>query len=198
MCPHPWAPVLAQVLQTLQVAAPSRCCTRVLVPWAPALVQVLQTLQVAPKGRCLTRILIPWAPVLVGVFQTLQVAIASRPSHVPSSHGHPFSCTYFKHSRWPSSAAASHALIPWAPVLVQASNTPGGHRLPLLHTFSHSMGTRSRASTSNTPGGRLQPLLHTFPRRTGTRSRGRISNTLVGHASRCFTHVLNPWAPVLV
>ena len=122
--------------------------TRFLVPWAPVLVQVFQTLQVATSSRCLTRSLVPWAPVLVQVFQTLQVATFSRCSthshpmgtrsrgrisntpgghlepprarHTLSSHGHPFSCKYFKHSRWPPAAAA--------------------------RTFARPMGTRSRAS----------------------------------------------------
>ena len=95
-------------------------------------------------------------------------------THVSSSHGHPFSCKYFKHSRWTTFEPRidTRSLVPWTPVLV--------------------------CSTSNTPGGHLQPLLHTFPHPMHTRSRASISNTQVGHLSRCSTRVLVPWAPVLV
>ena len=95
--PYSWAPVLVQVLQTLQVVSSSRCCTRPLIPWAPILVQVLQTLQVVTSSRRSTRPLIPWTPVLVQVFQTFQVATSSRFS--------------------------TRTLIPWATVLVQVLQT---------------------------------------------------------------------------
>ena len=56
-------------------------------------------------------------------------------AHVSSSHGHPFSCKYFKHPRWPRQAAAAH---------VSASN---GHPFSCKY-FTHTVEPE-RFMTSN-------------------------------------------------
>ena len=124
-------------------------------PWAPVLVT-----SNTPGGHL--QPLLHTCPHPMGtrsqVLQTLQVA----------PKGHPFSCKYFKHSRWPPPLHVSWHGHPfsWA-----YFNTPGG-RSSRYSTRSLVPCARSRVSISNT----------------------LVSAT----ASRCFTRPLNQWTPILV
>ena len=143
--------VLVQVFHTLQVAAIGRCCTFALSSHGHPLLQSTRRRRVADRpllhtpthpmdtrsrastsntpGGDLSRVnegANPWVPE-VQVFQTLQAATFSRCFTHPFKY-EKFSCKYFKHSRWPPSAAPSATRI--------------------------SMDTHYRASISNTPGGR--------------------------------------------
>ena len=100
----PRTPVLVRVLQTLQMSILGGKLARPLVPRTPVLVRVLQTLQMSIPGGKRARRLVPRTPVLVRVLQTLQDVHSRRHhSHVSSYQSHPFSCAYFKHSKFPIS-----------------------------------------------------------------------------------------------
>ena len=87
----PRTPFLVRVFQTLEFLSSFYI--------TPKDTRVLQTLQVTIFGSISTSPFIPRTPVIARVCQTLQVTIIGSPLQVFSSHGHPFSCAYFKHSR---------------------------------------------------------------------------------------------------
>ena len=68
-------------------------------PRTPVLSGVSQTLQVTILGSFTTSPFTPRTSVFVRVSQTLEVTMFGSPKQIHSSHQHPFSCAYFKHSR---------------------------------------------------------------------------------------------------